>query len=98
MAEIVLQTNNPEKASVLLKEAIELEKKRTKYGLELTRNRLKKFKLKYKVSSERFIHEWCAEDLKGGDLEYVEWAGEYRVELNLRDRLDTLKSLKHVSS
>jgi len=98
MAEIVLRTNKPEKAAAVLKEAIELEKKRIIYGLELTRNRLRKFERKYKVSSERFIHEWSSEDLKGGDLEYVEWAGEYKVSLNLRDRLDTLKSLKHAAS
>lgn len=98
MAEIVLRTDNPEKAAAVLKEAIELEKNRIIYGLELTRNRLKRFERKYKISSERFIHEWSAEDLKGGDLEYVEWAGEYKVSLQLNDRLDTLKSITHASS
>lgn len=95
MVEIRLQANNPEKAAAVLKESIELEKHRIIYGLKLTRNRLKRFKRKYKISSERFIHEWITEDLKGGDLEYIEWAGEYKVFLKLNDRLDTLKNNTH---
>ncbi len=98
MSELVIQTDNPEKAAVVLKEAIELEKNRIKYGLRLTRDRMKKFERRYSVSSEQFIREWSAEDLKGGDLEYVEWAGEYKMAVNLKDRLDTLQSLKHVAS
>ncbi len=98
MSEIVLQTDKPEKAALVLKETIELEKKRINHGLRVTRNRMEKFERKYNISSEKFIHEWSSEDLKDGDLEYVEWAGEYRMALNFKDRLDTLNSLKHVAS
>ena len=31
-------------------------------------------------------------------MEYVEWAGEYHLSMRLNERLDTLKSLEHVSS
>ena len=31
-------------------------------------------------------------------MEYVEWAGEYHLSMRLNERLNTLKSLEHVSS
>jgi hypothetical protein len=97
MAEIILKTNKPDKVSEILKETLETERSRVKYSLEMTKNRLNKFEQKYNISSEEFINKWSAEDLKGGDMEYVEWAGEYRISLNLSERLAALKSIKHVS-
>ena len=97
MAEIILKTNKPGKVSEILKETLETERSRVKYSLEMTKNRLNKFEQKYNISSEEFINKWSAEDLKGGDMEYVEWAGEYRFSLNLSERLAALKSIKHVS-
>jgi len=97
MAEIIFSTNNPKQASEILKEAIESEKLRVKHSLEMTRNRLRKFEKKYNISSEIFINQFSAEDLRGGDMEYVEWAGEYRFSLNLLERFEALKSIKHVA-
>jgi hypothetical protein len=39
-----------------------------------------------------------AEDLKGKDLEYVEWAGEYHLFSRLNERLAVLKSIKNAAS
>ena len=97
MAEVILKTNKPDKVSQILKETLELEKVRIRYSLGLTKDRLNKFEKEYNITSEEFINRWSAEDLKGGDMEYVEWAGEYRVSLNLSERLAALKSIKHVS-
>jgi len=97
MNEIIFKTKKPGQAFEILKEAIELEKLRVRHSLEITKNRLKKFEKKYKISSKTFIDQWSAEDLPGGDLEYVEWAGEYRFSLNLNERFNTLKSIKHVA-
>ncbi len=44
-----------------------------------------------------FIAEWSAEDLKGQDMEYVEWAGEYQLALRLNERLFALKSIENVT-
>ena len=38
-----------------------------------------------------------AEDLKGQDMEYVEWSGEYQLALRLNERLFTLKSIENVT-
>ncbi len=98
MSEIVFKTDMPDKASKIIFEALEIESLRLKYGMKLAKKRLLKFERKYDVSSKKFINEWCAEDLKGKDLEYVEWAGEYHLAMRLIERLDALKSIEHVSS
>jgi len=93
-----LKTDTPDKAVKVLKEALEIEALRLKYSLNLAKKRLKRFETKYNVSSEIFINEWSAEDLKGKDLEYVEWAGEYQLFSRLNERLIVLKSIENVAS
>ena len=98
MQDIILKTDMPDEAVRYLVEALETETSRLKYSITLAEKRLSKFEKKYGVSSSQFIHEWCAEDLEGKDLEYVEWAGEYQLAMRLTERLDALKSIKHVDS
>ncbi len=98
MAEIILKTDTPDKAAEVLKEALETEALRLKYSLNLAKKRLKKFEIEYNVSSEKFINEWSAEDLKGKDLEYVEWAGEYQLFSRINERLVVLNSIENVAS
>ena len=98
MPEIILKTDMPDKAARVLIEVLETESFRLKYSMQLAKRRLSKFEKKYKVSSDKFIKEWSAEDLAGKDLEYVEWAGEYKLSILLNDRLTALKSIHHVTS
>ena len=90
MPEIILKTDMPDKAVQVLSEALETESLRLKYSLQLAKKRLKRFENKYKISSDKFIDEWSAEDLDGKDLEYIEWAGEYHLSKKLNERLDAL--------
>lgn len=98
MPEIILKTNMPDKAAVILTEALESESIRLQYSMKLSKKRLSKFEKKYNISSQKFINEWSAEDLEGKDMEYVEWAGEYELSRRLNERLIALKSIKYVSS
>ena len=98
MAEIRLKTDRLDKAVEVLKDALEIETLRLKYSLNLGKKRLKRFENKYNISSEKFINDWSAEDLKGKDLEYVEWAGEYQLFSRLNERLIALKSIENVAS
>lgn len=88
----------PQQAAQILSEALEIEGLRLKYSLQNAKKRLAKFEKKYQISSEKFIIEWSAEDLKGKDLEYIEWAGEYHLSKKLDERLNALNSISHVSS
>jgi hypothetical protein len=98
MSEIILKSKIPDKAARVLTEALEAESSRLRYSMKLAKKRLSRFEKKYNVSSRKFMEEWCAEDLEGKDLEYVEWAGEYHLSVRLNERLDALKSIHHVSS
>lgn len=97
MVEIRMETKKPDKAVQFLKEALEAEASRLKYSLNLAKKRLKKFEKKYNVTSEEFIKEWGAEDLKGKDIEYVEWAGEYELFLRMNERFVVLRSIKNAT-
>ena len=96
MAKIILKTNEPEKATGILFEALEKEAQRLQYSLNLAKKRIKKFEKKYNVSSDIFFTEWSAEDLEGQDMEYVEWAGEYQQSMKLNERLSAIKSIENV--
>jgi hypothetical protein len=98
MPEIILKTDMPDKAAKVLIETLEAESYRLKYSVQLAKKRLSKFERKYSVTSERFIKEWSAEDLDGKDMEYIEWAGEYKLSERLNERLNALKSIHHVPS
>ena len=97
MSKIILKTNEPGKTASILFEALETEERRLQYSLSLAKKRLKKFEKKYNVSSDKFIAEWSAEDLKGQDMEYVEWSGEYQLALRLNERLFILKGIENVT-
>jgi predicted Zn-dependent peptidase len=97
MAEIILKTDTPDKAAEVLKEALETETLRLNYSLRLAKKRLRRFEIRYNISSEKFINEWSAENLRGKDLEYVEWAGEYQLFLRLNDRFAVLRSIENVT-
>ena len=97
MAEIILRTNEPDKAAGILFEVLDAESQRVQYSLRLANKRLERFEKKYNISSDKFAAELSAEDLKGKDMEYVEWAGEYQLALRLNERLVALKSIENVT-
>ena len=70
-------------------QALDAYKARLRAGIERTKRRLAAFEKRYEVDTTHFLNEMTAEDLAGGDLEYVEWAGEARLlqglEAELRD-------------
>ena len=97
MAEIIVKSTDPEKALVMLKDAIAKKIALLEYSLEKYRQRLENFEKKYNITSEQFINEWAAEDLEGKDIEYVEWAGEYKLSLVVEENMKILKSLEYVT-
>lgn len=97
MTEIIIKSDKADKTSKILKEVLGTEQSRLNYSLELARKRISKFEKKYGISSETFISEWSAEDLDGKDLEYVEWAGEFKLASRLNDRLTTIASIEYVT-
>jgi hypothetical protein len=75
----------------LVRSAIENEITRLDLALELAQKRPAQFEQKYGVSSDHFITTMVAEDLEGGDEEYVCWAGEYKLIQQLEEKLHKLQ-------
>lgn len=82
----------------IVKSAISAEIKRLEIGLNRTNREIKEFEGKYEVSSEIFLKEFTTEDLKGGDDEYITWAGELKIRDRILDELKKLKDIQYVNS
>ena len=95
MINFISEAVKSEKAIEVLHDALDTEALRLTYSLNLAKKRLKKFEKKYSISSEKFIREWYAEDLKGKDMEYVEWSGEYHFFKSLDERLKIVKGIRY---
>jgi hypothetical protein len=96
MSTITIET--PETANdvrYLIQSAIEGEIAKLELGLTLARQRLVPFEQKYRISLERLISEMGAEDLEGGDDEYVRWAGEYQLMQRLEEKLARLRRIEY---
>ncbi len=82
-----------EQGADTVRNALAAYKARLEQGQRRGRRRLSEFERRYGVSTEHFLKEMTAEDLAGGDLEYVEWAGEAKVSKGVESEL---KDLEHV--
>jgi hypothetical protein len=76
-------------------QAIESYKARLRASIERTRRRLAQFEQRYGVDTTHFLQEMAAEDLEGGDLEYVEWAGEAKLLEGLEAELTELEYARY---
>lgn len=72
-----------------LVQAVDVYKRQLEASMRRTNDHLRRFEQQYKVTTAHFLSEMTAEDLVGGDWEYVEWAGEAHLlqglETELRD-------------
>ena len=74
--------------------ALEAYKARLRASVERTERRLREFEARYGVDTRTFLTQMAAEDLAGGDLEYVEWAGEAKLLEGLRRELRDLEDVR----
>lgn len=82
----------------LVQSAVKSEIARLRLALEIASDRLTPFEQKYDVSSRYFISRMAAEDLEGGDDEYVHWAGEYKLIQRLQSKLRQLQEISYGDS
>ncbi len=86
-----------EDIETIVKSAIHAEIKRLEIGLNKTDKEIKKFEDKYKISSDIFLKEYAAEDLDGGDDEYISWMGEIKIKEKVFEELNKLKKIEYVT-
>ena len=92
--QMIMELNNPASARTVV-EALEIYKRRLRAGIERTREKLITFEDRYRVDTSYFLRAMTAEDLEGGDLEYVEWVGEARLLESLKEELVELDDARY---
>ncbi len=86
----ILKDRTPEKIVLFVAEHDE-------FSLTKTNKLLQEFETKYQISSDFFFTHWTAEDLEGGDEEYVSWAGELKIKKRLTNSLQKLEAIEYVT-
>jgi hypothetical protein len=82
-------------SSQMVVRALDTYKLRLQASIERTRRRLSGFERRYGVTTAQFLDSMSAEDLEGGDLEYVDWAGEAKMLDGLRSELAELEDARY---
>ncbi|MBU0512528.1 MAG: hypothetical protein KKD28_06775 [Chloroflexi bacterium] len=89
--QMVIELSNRNGAQTVL-DAVETYKACLKASIQRTRRKLSDLEHRYNVTTEHFLADMAAEDLEGGDLEYVEWAGEDKLLVGLEAELRELEN------
>lgn len=92
-----IQSEANDSALDIIKSAIAAEIRRLEIGLQKTEEQIRKFEQTYNLLSEKFLADFAAEDLKGKDAEYVEWAGELRIRDRIAADLTRLREIEYVA-
>lgn len=87
-------TERPQEIIELLKSAVSSKIARIQVSIDMTQQKLFAFETKHNVSSEHFFKKMAADDLNGGDMEYIKWTGEYQILQRLEKQLKQLQGIE----
>ena len=79
MTRLQIESDKRDRVVVIIQAAISSEIKRLELGLAKTTRRIERFEKEYNISSDHFLRAFWAEDMKNGDEEYIQWAGELQI-------------------
>jgi hypothetical protein len=82
----------------VIKAAISSEISRLEIGLEKTNRRIENFENEYSISSDVFLQNYAAEDLKNDDEGYIRWAGELKLRERMMEDLNNPRDIEYVAS
>jgi len=82
----------------VIQAAISSEIRRLELGLEKTNRQIDNFEREYHISSDHFLRNYTAEDLKTGDKGYIQWAGELKLRERILEDLNHLMDIDYASS
>jgi len=92
--QMVIQLQDEAGAQAVM-HAVDAYKKRLNSSIERTRRKLTAFEKQYQVDTAHFLQHMTAEDLKGGDEDYVSWAGEAQILEGLECELKELENASY---
>src|SRR6266568_215749 len=90
----VTELDNRQGAETII-QALDAYEVRLQASLDRTKRHLAALETRYGVDTAHFLRDMTAEDLAGGDLEYVEWAGEAKMLEGLEAELRELEDARY---
>ena len=90
-------TSDQQHVLPIIQSAIVAKVKRIEIGLKKTEQEIQNFETKYHISSEQFMDTYTADDLEGGDVDYVSWMGELKLRQAIWEELQLLQSIEYVT-
>jgi hypothetical protein len=87
--------SDQQNALPVIQSAIAAKMKRIELGLRKTEKEIQRFEEKYNMSSDQFLHDCTAEDLTGGDDDYVSWMGELQLRQAVLEELHLLQDIEY---
>lgn len=99
MSAVLSIQNNKNAVNILhlVHSTIDAEVSRLQLAIQYAKQKLAVYEAKYKVSSDYFMKSMAAEDLSGGDDEYICWAGEFKLYQKLLEKQKTLQDIDYVA-
>ena len=97
MIKLQIQSDTKDGVIDIVRAAISSEIKRLEIGLYKTNKQIEKYEIEYNVTSEVFQKGLSAEDMRKGDQEYIEWAGELKIREKIMADLKKLKEIEYVA-
>jgi len=98
MTRLEIYSDQKDRIISVIKAAISSEISRLEIGLEKTNRRIENFENEYSISSDVFLQNYAAEDLKNGDEGYIRWAGELKLRERIMEDLNNLRDIEYVAS
>lgn len=93
MSQIILRTDEDVQIESLIVSALQAEENELKTGILKTRQKLTAFERKYNIPTDIFLQS-SADALPFGELEAIEWSGEFETLKRLENKLSGLKKIK----
>lgn len=89
-------TSDQQNVLPIIQSAILAKVKRIEIGLRKTDQEIQRFETKYHISSDQFLNDYTADDLEGGDDDYVSWMGELKLRQAIWEELQLLRQITYV--
>ncbi|MCP4107340.1 MAG: hypothetical protein GY749_17655 [Desulfobacteraceae bacterium] len=93
MPELRLISPGKREIKPIVEAALHNELRLLEAGIRQTENNLRKFEIKYNMSTDRFVSDY-ENDVIGETVEFAEWIGELRMLERLTDKSEALKSIQ----
>ncbi len=96
MHELKLVSESKRQLKPIVEAALENELRLIEVGIRQTEQCLKKFEEKYRIKTTDFIIDY-EDDKQEETMDFIEWIGEFRLLERLKEKADTLRSIRFAS-